>query len=143
METHLSASVGPILPAATLISGLLSWFSPLFFAEASPGPLPTTPSPRHSAPGAPVRPSVRPSVRSSPSGKRREKERTRTRARRCVRHRIAPRAKSAFSFPPSFLLSLSLSLSLDKFHSLRIPELPSLLHLPPRRRESSFSRRRL
>lgn len=39
METHLSASVGPILPAATLISGLLSWFSPLFFVEASPEPL--------------------------------------------------------------------------------------------------------
>lgn len=41
METHLSASVGPILPAATLISGLLSWFSPLFFAEASPDPPPS------------------------------------------------------------------------------------------------------
>lgn len=51
METHLSASVGPILPAATLISGLLSWFSPLFFAEASPDPL--LPPPRPPPPPSP------------------------------------------------------------------------------------------
>ena len=45
METHLSALVGPILPAATLISGLLSWFSLLFFAGAFQ-PLPPTLLPR-------------------------------------------------------------------------------------------------
>jgi len=100
METHLSASVGPILPAATLISGLLSWFSPLFFAEASPGPLPTTPSPRHSAPGAPVRPSVRPSVRE------REREHDAAFATESRRAR-----KARFLSLPRFS-SLSLSLSL-------------------------------
>ncbi|XP_036139502.1 uncharacterized protein LOC118644634 [Monomorium pharaonis] len=93
METYLSASVGPILPAATLISGLLSWFSPLFFAEASPDPPPplfppTAPSPRYTLPLAPRlsrrRVPFRAASERERNGERRkgEKERERERERK-------------------------------------------------------------
>lgn len=145
METHLSASVGPILPAATLISGLLSWFSPLFFAEASPG---LSPQPLHLLDTLPpfAPPSSLPCPRAARvprthlgvrdpfqvegergrngerrSGKRSEEKRRRRRRRRFSPNRAAKRNRrenalsSSFPYTPSLFLFSSYFVSPSHF----------------------------